>query len=389
MLPTPWSIFGRQIHSRATRAATVLALFAGVCLTCVAVVWASYGFRFAPTPDPSIEFNILGLKGVVAEREIQARNGNFRPTPAELSAWKPGPMVAAALFANDHKLLPQTFLAGLLYTHASTQVRDSYLMGQFSATGWWYYFPVAMVIKTPLPTLAAMTLSACWGILLLRRSRPSPEFIWTAICPLVFILIYLALAVRTNLNIGMRHMLPIYPPMAVLCGLAAAQGWSLGRRWLRAGIVVLPVLLAIVAVRAWPNYIPYMNALAGDDVGRLHWLGDSNLDWGQDLQTLAQWRATHPEGVLYFCYFGNVDPERYEIAYEPIVGTLHPRDREVLAYARMTQTGYVAVSASQLQGIYLPPADRAFFRRLLRTPPVAVIGGSIFVWRWPGMPSTD
>jgi len=145
---------------------------------------------------------------------------------------------------------------------------DSYLFGRLTSHGWWYYFPAAFLFKTPIPFL----ILAAIGIWLLARRRAAPELALAAAA-------IMAVAMTTGINIGVRHILPIYAPLAIVAAFAAVT--------LRARIAVALLAAWLVAgsLLATPDYLPWMNALALGHPERV--LVDSNFDWGQDLFRLA------------------------------------------------------------------------------------------------------
>src|SRR5207248_11581142 len=92
--------------------------------------------------------------GLAESAEVQAKAPqHIRPKPEEVKDHRPALLVRTIMFANDHRLLPQAWLHGLLYTYATTLIRSSFIIGKYSLTGWWYFFPLTMLFKTPLATL--------------------------------------------------------------------------------------------------------------------------------------------------------------------------------------------------------------------------------------------
>lgn len=161
----------------------------------------------------------------------------------------------------------------------NTEGHRAFLMGQTSTHGWWYFFPVALSVKTPLPVLLLLPLGlvACW------KARRTAGFV-----PIAFALGVLLPAMAGNINIGVRHVLPIYIPMAIVAGMGLAQlaRWSRGPAIpVALGGVLLTWLLVSGAARH-PDYIAYSNELAGEHPERV--LVDSDLDWGQDLKLLSK-----------------------------------------------------------------------------------------------------
>jgi hypothetical protein len=125
-----------------------------------------------------------------------------------------------------------------------------------------------------------------------------------------------------------------------------------------------------------PNYIAFFNAPA-EWYGPMRLLGDSNLDWGQDLPLLADWQRQHPQDKLYLCYFGSVDPASYGIRYTPLLGGYGAGPKPEEAHA----PGVLAVSATHLQDIYTPPEYRNRFALLIEgRKPLAVLGKTIYLY---------
>jgi hypothetical protein len=242
-----------------------------------------------------------------------------------------------------------------LFRHAASG-HAAYLAGRLSQHGWWYYYFVAMALKTPLGLLGLIALSMLGSGQLLRR-RPVAALV--LILPAVLIL---AASTRSGQNIGLRHVLPVYPPMFIwVSQLAAADLRFFARRSL---IVLLAVCHAVAGLSAWPDYLPYFNSLAGGPRGGHRWLLDSNLDWGQGLIALRQWMQGHDVSEIQLEYFGTVRPDAYGIRWRP----LEPG-----------ATGWVAISASRLAGIGLADPDRfAWLRELV---PVDHAGYSILIYR--------
>ena len=154
----------------------------------------------------------------------------------------------------------------------------SYLLGQRRHFGVWYFFPVTLAVKTPLAMLVLLLL-APW---MLRRSRVA-----TAVAFSAGILLF---AMTTRINIGVRHVLPVYVSFSIICGAAAASVLQdPARRW-------RPVPIAILALLSWhvlsgalqhPDYIPYTNEIAGRHPE--NFVADSDLDWGQDMKRLGEY----------------------------------------------------------------------------------------------------
>ena len=182
-------------------------------------------------------------------------------------------IVAAALVWAGFGFSFEPLIRGLaeVRNHNATGHRN-FLFGQLSWDGWSYYFPVALFFKTPI----AFLLPALTGCALLARRHPEVPLIAAAI---------LGVSMTSEINIGIRHILPIYAPLAIA---AAAAILALPRFRIASAILVL--WLFVSGVAAHPDYLPWFNAFAPHPEKVLN---DSNLDWGQDVLRLV--RYTHDE----------------------------------------------------------------------------------------------
>ncbi len=354
VVPEPWSasaweVLGTTFEARGKKLVAAVAITAVVGCIAWGTLWVGYGFRYSPTPDP--ELRLLGRGG--------AQNAEGAGTV--------GLAVSTLLWAEEAHLIPQQWGWGI---REMTRFRSrmSFLRGEISAKGWWYYFLVALLVKLPLATLLALGLALSQGRAFVR---PSLRHGWAVLCLGLPLLIYGGSALLSGMNIGIRHVLPPYVFMFPLLGLAAEAAW---RRWgQRAGIVfaALGVGLLVECLVAFPNYIAFFNPIAGGTRGGIAWLGDSNLDWGQDLPELAEWREQNPDGTLYLCYFGSADPAAFGLEYTNLPGGYLWGPPPKLPDA----PGVIAISATHLQGIYFSAKLRDFYAPLKGKKPRTVLGG--------------
>jgi hypothetical protein len=148
----------------------------------------------------------------------------------------------------------------------------AYLLGQVSKTGWWYFFPVALAVKTPI----AFLLLLAWGGYLGWKKRGKVAYL----LPLAFSLGILLPAMTSHVNIGVRHVLPIYIGLSIVAGQVGDLPH--GKRII---LVVLLLWLAITGAVRHPDYLAYFNELVGSQPEKV--LVDSDLDWRQDTKRLA------------------------------------------------------------------------------------------------------
>jgi hypothetical protein len=259
--------------------------------------------------------------------------------------------------------------------------RPAYLLGQLSNEGWWYYFPVALVVKTPLPTLLGLLLAT--GLLLFR---PRSADLFLCLPPLGFFLV----ATTTRLNLGYRHLLPILPFLATHIGRIAqlpavsSSGIRSQRYLLRRFVpAILGAWLAISCLAIYPHFLAYFNAIGGGPDNGWRILVDSNIDWGQDLKGLRRWMEMEGVERVNLAWFGSAPPEAYGIDHQLLPGVPHgfnlwqepPFDRH------QPEPGVYAISVTNLVGAVLPDPDLyAWFRQ---RDPDHRIGYSIFIYRVP------
>jgi hypothetical protein len=209
----------------------------------------------------------------------------------------------------------------------------AYLLGEVRMTGWWYFYLVALAVKTPLPLLAAGSTGVAW---LAREGWRSGDN-WR-ITPAVLILAILVFASGfSHINIGIRHVLILYPLLALGAAWVVTRAWAAlrrmpDRRLAAAGVVVLAALLTwqlSTLWTAWPDYLAYFN----ETVSRPERvLVDSDLDWGQDLRRLERRAAELKIPRLSLAYRGTADLTR------------EPLPPLVILPPRQPTTGWVAVS---------------------------------------------
>jgi hypothetical protein len=155
------------------------------------------------------------------------------------------------------------------------------------------------------------------------------------------------------------------------------------KRWRGPAVIfcgTLLVLLFVESLSAWPDYIPFFNVVFGGKRGGFALLGDSNLDWGQDIKALADWQKLNPDIPLYLHCFASVDPAGFGLKYHRF--DLSADGSQLICDVPL-KAGVIAVSTNYLQGLYCGPNDREFFRQLGQTPPATIIGGSIYLYRYP------
>jgi 4-amino-4-deoxy-L-arabinose transferase-like glycosyltransferase len=226
---------------------------------------------------------------------------------------------------------------------------DAFLLGAHRSTGWWYFFPVALAVKTPIALLllAAAGLGPAWSM---RRTG--------GLIPLALCLGILLPAMAARINLGVRHILPVYAGLSILAGLGAVRL----AQWNRILPLLLIAWLAFSGARAHPDYLAYFNELAGDRPDRI--LVDSDLDWRQDLVLVALRLRHHQAPSISL----DLDPWAFPNAdiYQSFYG-LPP----VLPESPTPAPGWHAIGLTPL---HLTPAANPWYDRAR---PVERIGGTL------------
>ncbi|HZY44401.1 MAG TPA: glycosyltransferase family 39 protein [Anaerolineae bacterium] len=273
-----------------------------------------------------------------------------------------------------------TYWQGLvkIYTEYS-QGYPTFLFGQISRTGWWYYFPITFLLKTPLPTLLLCFI----GVVLTLKQRMLRQ---TSVAWLPAALSMTA-ALFSPLAIGYRHILPILPFAIILAGQAANITFAklnvrTGYQLRMAGSVILIGWIAIGTLSISPHHLSYFNELIGGPAKSDNVLVDSNLDWGQDLPALKDWMAHNKIDRVNLAYFGTALPAAYGINYWPMPAFLHfIIGPELDSYNPYTpEPGWYAISATSLRmGLVYREQDLyAFFHDKI---PDARAGYSILLYK--------
>jgi 4-amino-4-deoxy-L-arabinose transferase-like glycosyltransferase len=321
----------RVIQDRELRRQIALASLAMVPSVVVTlfIVWAGYGFTLRPLGDLAPWWGAFGprIGSMVARLDPATR------IPA-----------------------PDFFIgiANLRMIDASGM--NTYLWGHSGKSGWWWYFPFALLLKISLAALALFIA----GLWLTRRERdlrgPCLEFSAAALS-------IVAIAMTSKLDIGVRYLLPFFVPFAVA---SAAGVLAMGRRGLAGKGIVIALLVfhAGVSLGAHPDYFPYFNVLAGREPSR--YLIDSNLDWGQDALRL---RTVIRKLKITRIGLSLIGPADYAALGYPEVYSANPA---------LPLHGWLAISDHERR---MSEVDGGW--RWLRENPVQRVGKSISLYKLP------
>lgn len=278
------------------------------------VLWAGYRFSSQPL-DQTFEHPVASVQH------------SGLPSPVKAIALK--------LIAINPRLPAPEFFQGIHnMLGENSKLYPSYMFGQVKRGGWWYFYPVMLAFKTPPIFLLLSVLGTAWVWIRFRRSHD-----WKLTAPAVSVLAILSVAMLIKVNIGVRHVLFLYPLFAILAAFACCQIWERRSRWPRAVAYSLGAALLWLAIASlWihPNYVTYTSALAGSAPDR-NLLQDADFDAGENVLRLAQVLADRKVEHLHLRLYTSADLARMNL---PQFEILAPNQRA---------TGWIAISLHNLR----------------------------------------
>lgn len=285
-----WGVWRREINGK-QRAKKWLTLLGHLLLAAVIILFVfNLVYRFDGTGKPIGEL----LSSLTLRR--RAQDSTILQIFQALPPGTPSPF-------------PRTLVSGLVSVWSEVEGgRVSYFWGEVSSTGWRSYFPVLLAIKTPLPVLVLLFVALVLAFLPPRR--PS-----VTLALFLFVSLgLLGLLVRSKMNIGARHALPLIPFMTVFAARAAQALVERRKRAMKEGTKLLlgvpllgVALMPVVAIVEFPDYLGYFNGLVGRRYG--HKISIIGEDAGQDDIELAEVVKRRRMKPLYYAGFPLSDRE--------------------------------------------------------------------------------
>jgi len=332
-----------------------LAACAGILLGAWVVVWAFYGFRYAPAPggrelSPALAPYLQSMPNQANAREL-------------------------ALVARL-RLLPEPYIWGLANTKKTEWEYTSYFFGRVYRHGPWEYFPAAFLIKSTLPLL--ILLAVLPFLRFGRQDRHGRE--------LCFLLIpagvYFAVVTTSHFDIGARHLLPVYPFLYVLAGAGAASAFRRSSPWATVAAVLL-VWQIVTSVRVSPAYMAYGNEAWGGPLQVHRYLSDANVDWGQQLKAVKLYLDKNHITNCWFAYFpdGAVEPSDYGVHCHRLPTANNISWMSLPMEVPPVIDGTVLISDSDLEGIEFGDGSLNPYDQFRGMEPVTVIQDGIDVYQ--------
>jgi hypothetical protein len=359
----PVRLAGRVVGTLANRRQKLLGLGAALLVTALVtwiVIWATYRFSYSAADS-------IGM-----------------PQPVEW-AWMASegtPVWRVLTWFREVKVLPEPYVYNFFFHLRIKSLIPGFLLGEVRQGGWWYYFVVTFLVKTPIPLLILAALALAVHARRWRTTALTSAFLAVPAA------VYFVFISASGINMGHRHVLAVLPFLMVLTGTLVP--WAAERRaWVRVGLVALSLWYVGSSCSVFPHYLAYFNEFAGGPSRGYRYLVDSNLDWGQDLKGLKRYMDRHGIERVWLSYFGMANPDYYGIRHELLPGStiVDPKRQrpDLVALERLPRLpGVVAISATNLQGVYLPlffGLNRGYFATYRDMTPIAQIGHSIFLYR--------
>lgn len=342
---------------RGRRALRMMWSLAVIGVIAVGVLWAFYGFRCAARPA-----------GLALAPSLVEYVHPLRPMEAR----------GIMLLARFH-ILPESYLYGLADVRSMANGMPSFIFGKVYEHGVWFYFPAVLTIKSTLGFLALVLLA--FAAIFTGRWRQWREILFL----LVPAGIYFWVAMGSSLNIGARHILPVYVFLFVFAA-GGCWAWIESRKTERSrtwawAVGVLLMCHVVSSARAYPNYMAYSNELWGGPSQTYRYLTDSNTDWAQQLLAVKKYTDTHNIKDCWFAYFADpfLRPADYGIPCKPLP-TPDSFFTRTPYLVPMTIEGPVLISAGTLTGFEYGSNGLNPYRQFERLKPVASIQDGVEVY---------
>ncbi len=317
------------------------------------IVWAGYGFRFsAASPD---------FKGnaSLSRAKLENQSGCFEAT---------------IKYLLEIRAFPEAYLLDFANLRSLTSSSKSFFLGETRSGGTPSYFPFMLFAKMSVPAFLAILTAIIFSVTDLKylKSRSfngdSPrcrEKLYQCIPVLLFVAVYMGIAVFQKMNIGHRHILPVFSFLYIFAGYA----WDLEKlqsKFSRIFLLLLPASALASALLLHPAHLAYVSPFCGGPYKAYQLFTDSALEWGQELPALEKWLEKNQESFqgqnLYLSYFGSASPSDKLSSVKRLPGYLDPRsDRSCQnTVAEKLKPGVYCISATMLQPSYYT-REGAFF----------------------------
>jgi hypothetical protein len=350
-----WEIAVAPSGARPRLALRLCGAWFAIVLLGVGVLWAFYGFRYAARP--------AGLQLI--------------PSLAQYSQGLSGFDRGVIWWMARLHLLPEAYLMGMVDIKVFAKNFTTFVLGTWYPHGVLWYFPAAIAIKTTLGMLA-LVLLAGFAIATGKLGK-TPDRLRALVYLLFVWVAYLVIAMLNGLNIGVRHILPLYALAAIIAGAGVAALAPRSRTWLWVCAVLIAAHVAS-ALSVFPNSLAYANEAWGGARNTHNILNDSNVDWGGQLYQVKAWEDAHPGEDCWFAYTVRplIHPETYGVHCHILPNGLGGAGPELVP---SVIHGAVLLSAGEVDGSLWPSREMNPYRAFQTMKPDEEIDYGVLVYR--------
>ena len=344
---------GSTPQPRLSQAAQWVGSVAVICLVSVAVLWSFYGFRYHARPgalqmNPPLEVYVQGLS-----HPWQAR--------------------ATITLSHSH-LLPESYVYGFSDLEIiSEQGRPTFILGKLYGSGRWFYFPAAFLIKSTLGFLLLLILLIFAKNL--RGVEKRREVLYIALPASI----YFGITLISRLDLGFRHLLPVFPFLIVLI---SAGAWGLiqqSRSW--AYVVAVLLLMHIASsVHAFPYYLSYSNEAWGGPKNTHKFMSDASVGWGSSLKAVREYIAARHITNCWFAYSGIAPFSYYQVPCRILPTAMSGLNGRETGPIPVSVDGTIFLNEPELSGFWTGPGTLNPYQQFNALPPDDVIAGETLVY---------
>jgi tetratricopeptide (TPR) repeat protein len=312
-----------------------------------ALLWAVYGFRYYALPN--VTANTVSIENRLAN----------------------SPSGRTIALINQMRILPESYTYG--FVDIAVTGFPTYIFDRFYPTGKWFYFPLAFAVKTSVALLILLAV----GLSTFKLYHAHAHEMLFLLLPS---LVYIAISLLSGINIGIRHLLPVYPFFIVIAA-AGICFWGQKYQAVKYMLIALLVFHAATAARTAPNYLAFANDFWGGTNNSYRIFRDSNVENQQNLKLVAEYIARENIRDCWFAAYGSSDLAR---AHQPcrLMPTILGLWATSFVSGQVEEPVPPVIEDTVFLSVWvLPPAPFAEYLPIAQTTPVAQIGGSIFVYR--------
>ncbi|MFC1663180.1 ArnT family glycosyltransferase [Patescibacteria group bacterium] len=365
-----WQINSSDLSIKKFSLFKIIFVYLGITILSI---WGFYGFQVqVPNDDPRIASLYSELNEIVESDTVDEQLPFVKTT---INIFDPNTNFGALTknFLESVPIPAYSYWRGLtsVFSHNQTG-HGAYLLGEQSQFGWWYYFPIAFLVKVPVSLLIFLIFSLIFIIKKLfshkftdfinRCKTADSKWIIITVPPLI----YFTFSMLSNINLGVRHILPVFPFVIIMAAWATNKLIK-SNIWMRYTAIILLLVYVVSSISIFPHYLTYFNEIVGGAKNGHQILLDSNLDWGQDLKLLKKYIDKEYITDFHFAYFGSADPTYYINNIQPV-----PNDDDISRHGLPNY--FIAISAGVLY------SEDLNFEWLRQREPDHIIGHTIYIY---------